>query len=307
MIIGVDYFPCLPTKKANEEVPKDASERPADKYALHSCVKDAKNLAEAFVKYAGFQTENVYLMTFQRGDAFDPNDRTVPTAANIRRKVDELVEKLSKDDLLVVVFCGHGVTLGVDSNDDSKKRSYLCACDADQSALSTFVDRKELLDKLETCRAERKIFLSDCCRDAFELLEGARYRGRGLVDRSTGAANLFETGNYGFAQISACREGQRALETSDGGLFTTALIEGLRFGANEAGEISLTEWFDYAYKITVERSEAILKARPELGADNQKAQEPTCRLLAETTRWIFADGLPVDGVALTTWNEADAL
>lgn len=310
LIIGVDYFPNLPTKEANERAVERGAERPSDDYALTSCANDAKNLAAALVEYAGFEADNVDALTFRKGDELEPSDPNVPTAANIRRKIAELTETLSEDDMLLVAFSGHGVAFGVKSNDDPVKRSYLCGCDADLSALSTFVDRKELLETLEKCRARRKIFLADCCRDAFALRTGGRFRG---VRRSVASsANPFESGEYGFAQISACREGQRALETTDGGLFTSALIDGLRRGANEAGELSLTAWFEYAEKQTTARSRAILTTTPELGAldkagRRQTVQSPTLYLIGETPRWIFADGLPVDGAALETWAKADAL
>ena len=312
LIVGVDYFPNLPTKEENEQVAEDGAARPSDEYDLHCCVRDAQNLANALVEYAGFNIDNVDLMTFQKGDELDPDDPTIPTAENIRRKIDELSKKLAKDDMLFVAFSGHGVMLGVKSNDDPVKRSYLCACDADLSAKSTFVDRKALLDKLETCRAERKVFLADCCRDAFELREGAYARG-GAGSRSMSASDPYEEGNYGFAQISACREGQRALEEDGGGIFTSALIEGLRFGADESGTISLTAWFEYARKRTMERSRSILAAQPNLGARDektgkrQKVQEPTFHQLAEAPGWIFADELPIDGVSGDVWAKADAL
>lgn len=310
LIIGVDYFPNLPTQEMNEQVAPDAAERPSDEYDLNCCVLDARRLAAALVEHAGFATENVDVMTFQKGDELDPNDPTVPTAENIRRKIDAL----AADDMLLVAFSGRGVMFGVESNDDPERRSYLCACDADLDRRSPFVDRKALLETLEQCRAERKLFIADCCRDFFELNEGARARGRAFGSRAPGAANPFETGNYGFAQILACREGQQALETEGvGGLFTSALIDGLRRGANASGELSLTTWFDYAKTQTTERSRAILASDPNLGAvdkktgERQKEQEPTLYLLGETPGWIFADGLPVDGLPGETWAKADAL
>jgi len=314
LIIGVDYFPNLPTQEMNEQVAPDAAKRPSDEYDLNCCVLDARRLADALVEYAGFATENVDVMTFQKGDELDPNDPTVPTAENIRRKIDALAGTLAADDMLLVAFSGHGVMFGVESNDDPERRSYLCACDADLDRRSTFVDRKALLETLKKCRAERKLFIADCCRDFFELNEGARARGRAFGSRSMGAANPFETGNYGFAQISACRAGQQALETEGvGGLFTSALIDGLRRGANASGELSLTAWFDYTKAQTTERSRAMLASEPTVGAVDentgarQKEQEPTLYLLGETPGWIFADGLPVDGLPADVWAKADAL
>ncbi|MBQ2789480.1 MAG: caspase family protein, partial [Thermoguttaceae bacterium] len=313
LIIGVDYFPNLPTKATNDAAEANGERRPSEDYDLACCVTDAQALAAALVEYAGFELENVDVMTFQKGDELDPNDPTVPTAENIRRKIDALAGTLSEEDMLLVAFSGHGVMFGVESNDDPEKRSYLCACDADLDRRSTFVDRKALLETLKKCRAERKLFIADCCRDVFELNEGARGRGRAFGSRSMGAANPFETGNYGFAQISACREGQEALETEGGGLFTSALIDGLRRGANASGELSLTAWFEYAKAQTAERSREILASNPRLGAvdektgERQKEQEPTLYLLGETPGWIFADGLPVDGLPGETWAKADEL
>lgn len=173
LIIGVDYFPNLPTQEMNEQVAPD-------EYDLNCCVLDARRLAAALVEHAGFAPENVDVMTFQKGDELDPNDPTVPTAENIRRKIDAL----AADDMLLVAFSGRGVMFGVESNDDPERRSYLCACDADLDRRSPFVDRKALLETLEQCRAERKLFIADCCRDFSNSTKG-RALGGGLseVDR----------------------------------------------------------------------------------------------------------------------------
>ena len=57
----------------------------------------------------------------------------------------------------------------------------------------------------------------------------------------------------------------------------------------------------------------MLASDPNLGAVDektgarQKEQEPTLYLLGETPGWIFADGLPVDGLPADVWAKADAL
>ncbi len=321
LIIGVDEFPNLPTKEANDaylaehpilttdpdsaEAVRLRQEMPSERRALGCCAKDARGLAVALEKKAGFPPENVVLMTFEKGD--DMRDPLAPTAENVERELRKLTGKLGERDMLLVSFSGHGVMFETETSGRRERKSYLCPCDADLSRLSTFVDRSKLLETLKSCRAERKVFIADACRDPVELAEDAASKSA-FGGRSRSIADPFDLGDFGFAQLSSCRENQCSLEDGGSGLFIGALIEALSTAANDDGELTLSAWFDAAQKTTIERSRRILALDPDLGYQGrQKYQEPTLYLEGETPRWVFADRLPVDGLPWATWEEADAL
>lgn len=321
LIIGVDEFPNLPTKEANDaylaehpilttdpdsaEAVRLRQETPSELHALGCCAKDARDLAEALEQRAGFPPENVVLMTFEKGD--DRRDPLAPTAENIERELRKLAGKLGERDMLLVSFSGHGVMFETETSGRRERKSYLCPCDADLSRLSSFVDRAKFLETLKNCRAERKVFVADACRNPVELAEGAASKSA-FGGRSRSMADPFDLGDFGFAQLSSCREKQCSLEDGGNGLFIGALIEALETAANDDGELTLNAWFDAAQKTTIERSRRILALHPDLGYQGrQKYQEPTMYLEGETPRWVFADRLPVDGLPWATWEEADAL
>ncbi|MBR2004143.1 MAG: SUMF1/EgtB/PvdO family nonheme iron enzyme, partial [Thermoguttaceae bacterium] len=321
LIIGVDEFPNLPTKAANDayleehpilttepdsaEAVRLRQEAPSERHALRCCAKDARDLAAALEQRAGFPSENIVLMTFEKGD--DVRDPLAPTAENVERELRKLAGKLGERDMLLVSFSGHGVMFETETSGRRERKSYLCPCDADLSRLSSFVDRSKLLETLKRCRAERKVFIADACRDPVELAEGAESKSA-FGGRSRSMADPFDLGDFGFAQLSSCREKQCSLEDDGNGLFIGALIEALETAANDDGELTLNAWFDAAQKTTIERSRRILALKPELGYQSrQKYQEPMLYLEGETPRWVFANRLPVDGLPWATWEEADAL
>ena len=277
---------------------------------LTCCAKDARDLAAALEEYAGYLPENIVLMTFEQGD--DMNDPLAPTGENIKKRLSKMASELRPSDSLLFAFCGHGVAFGIESNDDPNLKSYLCPCDYDLSRRSSFIDREWVMLELERCQAERKIVLMDACRDIVELPEDARTMGNLAHTRSL--SDPIEEGDFGFVQIASCREKQRTIESNGNGLFTRALIDGLLYGGDEQGEITLLRWFDYAQKQTMEQSRTLLKSYPELGTRDEKGryqtiQEPTLHLPgnAELPRWKFADDLPIEGLKRAVWQEADTL
>ncbi|MBQ2791060.1 MAG: caspase family protein, partial [Thermoguttaceae bacterium] len=222
-------------------------EAPSERFALGCCVKDARDLAAALEKHAGFSPENIVLTTFEKGD--DMRDPLAPTADNIERELRKLTGKLGERDMLLVSFGGHGVMFETETSGRRERKSYLRPCDADASRLSTFVDRPKLLEALKKCRAERKVFIADAYRNPVELAEGAASKSA-FGGRSRSIADSFDLGDFGFAQLSSCREEQCLLESDGNGLFIGALIEALSTTANDDGEVTLNAWFDAAQKTT---------------------------------------------------------
>ena len=127
---------------------------------LPSSAKDMRDIADVLVEFAGFQRENIVLMTDDSTE-----DALKPTCQNIRAQVEKMKNSLSKGDLLLVAFSGHGVV--IDLQDETKPRAYLCSQDTSLKDLNTLIDRTWLFDTLDQCPAERKILLFDACRNEF--------------------------------------------------------------------------------------------------------------------------------------------
>src|SRR6266404_8276315 len=64
---------------------------------------DARTLADALVRYAGFPPDQVILM------ATDQPEERQPTRVNILRRLSNFASVVPKDGLLVVSFAGHGM------------------------------------------------------------------------------------------------------------------------------------------------------------------------------------------------------
>ena len=70
---------------------------------LNGAANDARMLADALVRYAGFPADQVVLLASgQTGDG-------QPTRGNILRKLSNLAAVVPKDGLLLFSFAGHGV------------------------------------------------------------------------------------------------------------------------------------------------------------------------------------------------------
>src|SRR2546423_5032404 len=64
---------------------------------------DARTLADALVRYAGFPADQVILL------ATDQPEERQPTRVNILRRLSNLASVVPKDGLLLVSFSGHGI------------------------------------------------------------------------------------------------------------------------------------------------------------------------------------------------------
>jgi hypothetical protein len=98
--------------------------------ALHGATNDAKSLAEALVRYAGFPSDQVILL------ASDQPEEREPTRVNILRRLANLASLVPKDGLLLVSFAGHGIQRG--------GQAFLMPADAQISSDIRFLEEKAL-------------------------------------------------------------------------------------------------------------------------------------------------------------------
>lgn len=202
---------------------------------LKFCVKDMQDIAAELEK-VGFPAENVHLMVdSSKGDM-------KPTGANIRAQIAKITGEMKEGDFLFVAFSGHGVLI------DGK--SYLCPIDIDTAKLETFVDREAMFRLLDDCKASRKIFLCDACRNEFTI-KGTK--GKSLL-KTRALDDPMTTSLHGFILMSSCAEKQQSMEYKSfgNGVFTHFLLEGLRgAAANEKGYVSVMRLFAHANDRTI--------------------------------------------------------
>jgi uncharacterized caspase-like protein len=200
---------------------------------------DARTLADALVRYAGFPADQVILL------ATDQPEERQPTRVNILRRLSNLASVVPKDGLLLVSFSGHGI--------ERNGQAYLLPSDAQISEDISFLEDtaisvSRMHDRISSTGVQQVLVLLDACRndpasgraDAPNLLTEAYTRGFNFDVRNREVV--------AFATIYATAVGQRAYEYGEKkqGYFTWAIVEGLKGGAaNKNGEVTLSGLVKY--------------------------------------------------------------
>jgi formylglycine-generating enzyme required for sulfatase activity len=199
---------------------------------LGGATNDAKTLADALTRYAGFPKDQVIVLSSDQ-----PAERQ-PTRGNILRRLSNLATLLPPDGLLLVSFAGHGIERG--------GQAFLLPSDAQVS------NDIELLEQTAINVAQMKSrILKTGVKQALVFLDACRNDPAGRADADNPLTKNFTQGlNFdlrnkevsAFATIYATAVGQRAYEYKEKrqGYFTWALVEALRGGAaNGKGEVTL--------------------------------------------------------------------
>ena len=199
---------------------------------LSGAGNDAKALADALVRYAGFPADQVILL------ASDQPQQRQPNRGNILQYLSNLRGIVPVDGLLVVSFAGHGVERG--------GRGFLCPSDArigGSIALleSTGVAVDTVREWIRETGVKQVLIILDACRNDPTGRGGEENR---LTD-SFARRFSFDVRNKevtAFATRYATDVGHVAYEYNEKkqGYFTWLLVEGLKGGAaNEKGEVTL--------------------------------------------------------------------
>jgi hypothetical protein len=215
-----------------------------DRYAdtqittLGGSSNDAKAIADALVRYAGFPPDQVTLL------ASDQPAERQPTRGNILRRLSNLASVVPPDGLLVVSFAGHGM--------ERSNQAFLLPSDAQVSndvdlLEQTAINVAVMKERIRKTGVGQVVLILDACRNDPV--------GRANADNPLTAAYVrgfnFDVRNRevtAFATLYATAVGQRAYEYKEKqqGYFTWELVEGLKGGAaNERGEITLEGLLKY--------------------------------------------------------------
>jgi hypothetical protein len=219
LVIGVDNY-------------KDGQISP-----LKGSANDARMLADALVRYAGFPQDQVILMSTDQ-----PEERQ-PTRVNILRRLSNLASVVPKDGLLLISFAGHGM--------ERNGQAYLLPSDAQISDDITFLEETavsvaRMKERIRATGVGQVVVLLDACRND----PGGRADAPNPLTAAYTKFN-FDVRNrevQAFATFYATAVGQRAYEYTEKhqGYFTWAVVEGIKGGAaNERGEVTLGNLVKY--------------------------------------------------------------
>lgn len=220
---------------------------------LRFAAKDASDMAKAISLAGGglFGANNVHVSLFT-GEASTPPAGALPsqpaTKDNLRKAFAEVAQKATPDDLLLVYFSGHGVTLGQGSSTycyltqdarttELKGSPFLKDWTVSSEELAEWTKKIGALKQvliLDTCAAgaaaDKLVERKDLSGDAIRAIERMKDRvGFHVLMGSAADAVSYEAGRY------------------DQGLLTYALLEGMRGRSlREDKFVDVTKWFDFA-------------------------------------------------------------
>jgi formylglycine-generating enzyme required for sulfatase activity len=226
---------------------------------LSGATNDAKALARALTRYAGFPQDQVILLASDQ-----PLERQ-PTRGNILQYLSNLRGVVPADGLLLVSFAGHGIERG--------GRGFLCPSDArigGSMALleATAVSVDTVREWIRETGVKQVLIILDACRND---PSGRGELGNRLTDSFAQKFN-FDVRNQeveAFATLYATSVGHLAYEYKEKqqGYFTWMLVEGLKGGAaNDKGEVTLGGLVSYLQEQVPKR------IRLDLG--QEKLQKP---------------------------------
>jgi UDP-N-acetylmuramyl tripeptide synthase len=74
---------------------------------LHGCINDVLAMKETLVKRFGFDHSNIKLLT----DDTKNSSSTMPTGANIKQALSNMVDQVEEGDVLYFHYSGHGTRI----------------------------------------------------------------------------------------------------------------------------------------------------------------------------------------------------
>ena len=237
--------------------------------ALGGAANDARLLASALVRYAGFPEDQVMLL------ASDQPVERQPTRSNVLQKLSNLVGIVPSDGLLLLAFSGHGIERG--------GQVFLLPSDArlgGSIALleDTAIKVTRVKDMIREVSVNQVILILDACRN-----DPAAGRSSTPNPMTEGFARgfSFDVRNQevsAFVTLYATAVGDRAYEYTEKGqgYFTWALIDGLTgSAANASGEVTLSALIKHIQETVPKRVRLDLgkSQRPFAIVEGYKADE----------------------------------
>ena len=176
--------------------------------APHDDIKDLRNLL-VDKSIGGFEP-------------FDPIFDVGVTAA--KTAISKLFRNALPDDLIVFYYAGHGIR-------DDDGRLYLAVPETNSASIdATALEASYILNKLKKSPSRKKIVILDCCHAGAVTGDDGLFLSRDVVDNAAIKDNFVPDGE-GVYVLAACRAGESAFESKDGGsVYTRTLINGIETG-----------------------------------------------------------------------------
>jgi formylglycine-generating enzyme required for sulfatase activity len=291
-------------------LPSPAQPAGGKKYALLVGVTEYESAHFARLKYTENDVEGLARLLARPGAGFasvrvlttargKKDARDAPTAANIRKALDALLEGRGKHDLVLLALSGHGIRLEVkepEGEKEPKSYGYFCPADARLTGVkyTTGFSRhllhvNDTFEAIGKCDAGTKLVLVDACRNELAVKADTRSAGLGRVTVPDGVGALF-----------SCKPGQRAFETAGlgkgHGVFFYHVLQGLRGEAkNGRGEVTWSRLADYVSEAVPEEVERTIRGgarqEPHLIANLAGRSPVLARAGAEAARQPLVNGI----------------
>ncbi|MFC1546453.1 PorV/PorQ family protein [bacterium] len=156
---------------------------------------------------------------------------------------DELPEKVSKDDRVLIFFSGHGITL--DTIKENKKQGYLAPIDGNKKEpFSTCISMDMINQLSERIPAKQILFIVDACNSGLVLI---RNKGYGRKKDFKKRIESFLTDSRQAMTAGQSTQSSQISSEHQQSIYTHYLIEGLKGRAdnNKDGVISVHELHIY--------------------------------------------------------------
>ncbi len=208
---------------------------------LSYTLNDVFGLRDAFLD-SGVPPENVVVMHDDYKQLESRNH--IPERDKILQQLDLLLAELTPQDDLIVALSGHGVQFR------GETKSYFCPVDASLEDQSTLIGFRSIYDRLDKCKARRKLLLVDACRN--DPQSDLSKSGSDVKLNSVTRPQL-EAIPGGTVALFSCAAGQKSYEAPGlkHGVFFYHVIKAMNGAAdNGDGNLSLDELITYAKRDT---------------------------------------------------------
>lgn len=197
---------------------------------LAFCGADQRDL-HAKLKSCGFAEDHLFLLHDKAAET-----KYRPSQRNIERELGVVLNLASDDDLLIIAFSGHGISVA--------GKSYLCPSDAALDDPSTLISLDTIYNRLNDCSAKFKLMLVDACRNdprpggtrSLSATEGTKQLARSLQEIKL---------PQGVVLLNSCAPGEISWEetTFGHGVYMHHVLQALDGDgdANNDGSVSLNE------------------------------------------------------------------
>lgn len=154
-----------------------------------------------------------YQVTLMTSQQRNPQHKPT-TPKKILRLFDGVLQSIEKDDVLIVSFSGHGIQFKSDEElEGGGRETYFVPEEGSLDEKETLLPIvSEIVSRVDTCKAERKLILIDACRN--EVLSSAADKSSNKID----LGNVHENARVvpkGMTLLFSCSSGQKSWETKE--------------------------------------------------------------------------------------------